>query len=164
MANVYLGLGTNLGDREKNLRTALGHIEKRIGEITSVSAFHETEPWGFASDNKFLNAVAGVSSALAPSGILDEIRNIEEEMGRKIKSNGTYADRIIDIDILLYNDLVVETGTLTIPHPLMAERDFVICPLAEIAPEITHPVLGEKIRQLAGKFSRSERELDKVYI
>ena len=135
---VYLGLGTNLGDKETNLRMAVEEIGKRVGEITSLSAFHASEPWGFESENSFLNAVCCVSTELTPIEVLNITQEIERELGRSKKSvNGIYSDRMIDIDILLYDDLHIQTPELTIPHPLMRERDFVIIPLREIAPDKT---------------------------
>ena len=135
---VYLGLGTNLGDKETNLRMAVEEIGKRVGEITSLSAFHDSEPWGFESENSFLNAVCCVSTELTPIEVLHITQEIERELGRSKKSvNGIYSDRMIDIDILLYDDLHIQTPELTIPHPLMRERDFVIIPLREIAPDKT---------------------------
>lgn len=134
MAKVFLGLGTNLGDKKNNLLTAVNNIEEKIGKVTSLSSFYETEPWGFESENSFLNAALCVETSLEPMAILRIIKDIEIEMGRTQKSvNRMYSDRIIDIDILLYDDLTMETDELTIPHPLMKERDFVMKPLMEIA-------------------------------
>lgn len=134
MAKVFLGLGTNLGDKRNNLLTAVTNIEEKIGKVTSLSSFYETEPWGFESENSFLNAALCVETSLEPMAILRIIKDIEIEMGRTQKSvNRMYSDRIIDIDILLYDDLTMATEELTIPHPLMKERDFVIKPLMEIA-------------------------------
>ena len=138
MHKVYLGLGTNLGDKEANLKAAIEEIRKRVGEVTSQSAFYASEPWGFESDNSFLNAVCCVSTELTPIEVLHITQEIERELGRSKKSvNGIYSDRMIDIDILLYDDLHIQTPELTIPHPLMRERDFVIIPLREIAPDKT---------------------------
>ena len=136
MHQVYLGLGTNLGDKEANLKLAVEEIRKRVGEVTSLSAFHASEPWGFESENSFLNAVCCVRTELSPVGVLRSTQEIERLLGRLKKSvHGIYSDRIIDIDILLYDDLCMDTPELTIPHPLMWERDFVMIPLREIAPE-----------------------------
>ncbi|SHJ59674.1 2-amino-4-hydroxy-6-hydroxymethyldihydropteridine diphosphokinase [Bacteroides stercorirosoris] len=144
--HVYFGLGTNLGDKEQNLRLAVQHIEERIGKVVSLSAFYATAPWGFASDNTFLNAVVCVETSLPPLEILSVTQSIEKEMGRTHKSvNGVYSDRVIDIDLLLYDDLVLDTPTLKLPHPLMQERRFVMEPLAEIAPDVMHPVLGKTL-------------------
>ena len=144
--HVYFSLGTNLGDKEQNLRLAVQHIEERIGKVVSLSAFYATAPWGFASDNTFLNAVVCVETSLPPLEILSVTQSIEKEMGRTHKSvNGVYSDRVIDIDLLLYDDLVLDTPTLKLPHPLMQERRFVMEPLAEIAPDVMHPVLGKTL-------------------
>ena len=136
---VYLSLGTNLGDKERNLVSAITEIERRIGPVRAQSAFLSTEPWGFESENTFLNAAVRVETELTPLALLDETQQIERDMGRTQKSTNTshpiYHDRIIDIDILLYDDLHIKTRRLTIPHPLMYERDFVLIPLREILPQ-----------------------------
>lgn len=142
MAEVYLGLGTNLGDKENNLNLAMDEIRKRVGEITSLSAYYITEPWGFDSQNSFLNAVCKVCTSLSPSEVLSVTQSIERDLGRMKKSiNGQYSDRPIDIDILLYDNLVIDTPDLSIPHPLMHKRLFVMEPLTEIDPKLIHPVL-----------------------
>ena len=144
---VYLSLGTNLGDKEQNLLSAITTIGRRIGSIRAQSAFLATEPWGFESDNTFLNCAVCVETTLSPIALLDETQQIERDMGRTQKSTSrlstvncqlstvTYHDRIIDIDILLYDDLHITTPRLTIPHPLMYKRDFVLIPLREILPQ-----------------------------
>ncbi|MBQ2298032.1 MAG: 2-amino-4-hydroxy-6-hydroxymethyldihydropteridine diphosphokinase [Bacteroidaceae bacterium] len=130
---AYLSLGTNLGDKENNLLSAISEIERRIGPVRAQSAFLATEPWGFDSQNTFLNAAIRIETKFSPLELLDETQQIERDLGRKHKSvNGQYHDRIIDIDILLYDDLHISTPRLTIPHPHMHERDFVIIPLKEI--------------------------------
>lgn len=130
---AYLSLGTNLGDKENNLLSAISEIERRIGPVRAQSAFLATEPWGFDSQNTFLNAAIRIETKFSPLELLDETQQIERDLGRKHKSvNGQYHDRIIDIDILLYDDLHISTPRLTIPHPNMHERDFVIIPLKEI--------------------------------
>lgn len=145
MHQVYLGLGTNLGDKEANLKAAIEEIGKRVGEVTSLSAFHASEPWGFTSENTFLNAVCCLSTDFSPMEVLRLTQDIERSLGRLKKSvNGQYSDRLIDIDILLYDDLHIDTPELTIPHPLMWERDFVMIPLQEIAPDINAETLGIK--------------------
>lgn len=149
MAKVYLGLGTNLGDKETNLRLAIRKIEERIGKVTSLSAFYVTQPWGFNSANTFLNAACAVESNLSPLRILEETQIIEKKIGRLQKSkHGIYADRLIDIDLLLYDDLQINSERLTLPHPLMNERRFVMKPLAEIAPGLKHPVSGKSMKEL----------------
>lgn len=149
MANVYLGLGTNLGDKEQHLRDAVAVIEERIGKIISLSAFYATAPWGFSSENSFLNAAVGVETGLSPLEVLCETQAIERELGRTAKSvAGAYADRVIDIDLLLYADTVLAVEGLTLPHPLMTERRFVMEPLAEIAPDVVHPILRQTLKAL----------------
>lgn len=133
MHTVYLSLGTNLGDKEQNLKSAIQEITMRIGSVTAQSAFIETEPWGFESDNTFLNAAIKVETDRTPMQVLRITQKIERDLGRTSKSvNGIYHDRLIDIDILLYDDLSISTPSLTIPHPRMHERDFVLIPLKQI--------------------------------
>ncbi|MDE7118578.1 MAG: 2-amino-4-hydroxy-6-hydroxymethyldihydropteridine diphosphokinase [Bacteroidaceae bacterium] len=130
---IYLSLGTNLGDKEQNLLSAISEIGRRIGPIKAQSAFLVTEPWGFESENTFLNAAVRVETELSPIALLDETQQIERTLGRTHKTaDGQYHDRIIDIDILLYDDLHIATPRLTIPHPHMHKRDFVLIPLHEI--------------------------------
>ena len=141
MAKIYLSLGTNLGHKEENLRSAVEKINEKIGKVTSLSSFYKTAPWGFDSENSFLNAAACVETLFTPLEVLALTQHIEREMGRTCKSeNGIYHDRLIDIDILLYDDLILNTPQLVIPHPLMTERSFVMEPLCEIAPDLIHPV------------------------
>ncbi len=133
MHQVYLSLGTNLGNRKRNIREAIEKIEELVGVVLRQSALYETKPWGFSTPNDFINACLLVETALAPRQLLEALQEIEKEMGRTMKSvNGEYHDRIIDIDILLYDDLKVNEPDLKIPHPLMEERDFVMVPLKEI--------------------------------
>lgn len=149
MAEVYLGLGTNLGDKENNLNLAMDEIRKRVGEITSLSAFYATEPWGFDSQNSFLNAVCKAHTTLSPLEVLSTTQAIEKDLGRIRKSvGGQYSDRPIDIDILLYDNLIIDTPQLSIPHPLMHKRLFVMEPLTEIAPELVHPVLQQTMKEI----------------
>lgn len=147
--DVFLGLGSNIGDRGENLNHAINEIEERIGEVIATSAFYVTEPVGFASDNNFLNAVCEVKTKFRPMELLQKTQEIEREMGRIEKSaNKIYADRIIDIDLLLFDDKIYSNEKLTLPHPHLHERAFVLLPLAEIAGTYIHPVLHKSIDQL----------------
>lgn len=133
MHKVYLSLGTNLGNRKRNIREAIEKIEELIGVVERQSALYETKPWGFSSPNDFINACVLVETVMAPRQLLEATQRIEREMGRTLKSaNGEYHDRIIDIDILMYDDLKVDEPDLKIPHPLMEEREFVMVLLKEI--------------------------------
>ncbi len=148
-SHVYLSLGSNQGNKRKNMITALALLAERAGDIPSLSAFYETEPWGFDSEHTFLNAVAHLQTTLSPVELLALTQQIERELGRAVKSeNHVYHDRPIDIDILLYDDLICETPELTIPHPLMHRRRFVLEPLAEVAPALRHPVLHRTVEEL----------------
>ena len=148
MHKVYLGLGSNLGDKQANIRKAIQMIGERVGKVLRQSALIETEPWGFESENKFLNGAILVETELSPHELLKTTQQIERELGRKKKKSSlnvylskclskrqkSYTDRPIDIDILLYDDLTVDEPDLKIPHPLMYERDFVMIPLNMIKP------------------------------
>ncbi|WP_321439075.1 2-amino-4-hydroxy-6-hydroxymethyldihydropteridine diphosphokinase [uncultured Bacteroides sp.] len=154
MATVYFGLGTNLGDKERNLRLAIDKIEERIGRVISQSAFYASEPWGFESTNSFLNAVICAETSLSPFQLLEETQLIEKEIGRNKKSvGGIYNDRLIDIDTLLYDDLILHTENLDIPHSLMTERPFVMRPLCEIAPELIIPETGKTVQTICDDLS-----------
>ena len=128
--------------------TAAALLAERVGDVLALSGFYKTEPWGFQSENTFLNAALQLETSLSPLGLLEATQQIEVEMGRTQKSNGTYHDRIIDIDILLYDDLILQTPELTLPHPLMQDRRFVMEPLLEIAPNVVHPVFKKTVVSL----------------
>ncbi len=133
MHQVYLSLGTNLGNRRENIREAIRKIGEQVGVVTRQSALYETKPWGFSTPNDFINACVLVETGLVPRQLLEATQRIEKEMGRTLKSvDGAYHDRIIDIDILMYDDIKVDEPDLKLPHPLMEERDFVMVPLREI--------------------------------
>lgn len=133
MHTVYLGLGSNLGNRKENIDEAMRMIGEEVGIVERRSSNIETEPWGFSSPNRFVNAAVRCLTALSPRELLMATQAIERKMGRTGKSkDGQYHDRIIDIDILMYDDITVNEADLKIPHPLMAEREFVLKPLKEI--------------------------------
>ena len=133
MHKLYLGLGSNLGNRKEILLEVLARIEERIGKVTRLSSFIETEPWGFRSEHRFINAACLVGTHLSPLQCLEETQQIERELGRTHKTqNGEYHDRPIDIDLLKYDNIQMQTDRLVLPHPLINERDFVRIPLAEI--------------------------------
>ena len=157
MAIVYLGLGTNLGDKAANLHAAVHLICGKIGKVISICSFYATAPWGFESENSFLNAAICVETSLSPLEVLHRTQEIERTLGRTHKSTGgIYHDRIIDIDLLLYNKEIIQTPELTIPHPLMLQRDFVMNPLVEIAPDVVHPVFGKKLSALFFKEKKED--------
>lgn len=152
---IFLGLGSNVGQKEKNLLAAIDEINKQIGKVISRSAFYVTEPVGFESPNSFLNAACGVETDLLPLEVLQRAEQIEKNLGRENKSkNLVYHDRVIDIDILLMENVVIRSQKLTIPHPRMHERLFVLKPLVEIAPNAVHPVLNKSIEMLANALER----------
>lgn len=149
MATAYLSLGTNLGDRKSHLVQAVALLAERAGTIGALSSLYETEPWGFQSDNRFLNIALQLETSRPPLELLAVTRLIEIEMGRVAKSQGgVYEDRVIDIDLLLYEGVIMQTDVLTLPHPHMHERRFVLEPMAEIAPDLTHPLLQKTMKEL----------------
>ena len=136
MSIVYLGLGSNLGNKEQHITTAVKHLEQRVGKVRRLSSLLKTEPWGVTSPHSFFNAAVSIDTILSPHEVLEATQQIERDMGREQKSmNGEYHDRIIDIDILLYDDMEINEKDLIIPHPLMHQRDFVMIPLREIIEE-----------------------------
>ncbi|MBI2934743.1 MAG: 2-amino-4-hydroxy-6-hydroxymethyldihydropteridine diphosphokinase [Chloroflexi bacterium] len=152
MPSVYLGLGSNLGDRQENIRRATDLLS-RLGAPVRVSSLYETEPVGFLDQPKFLNAACELQTRLGPFQILVLIKGIEATLGRKpIFRN---APRTIDIDILLFGPVTLQTHALTIPHPRLCERAFVLAPLAELEPGLVHPVsnkrIGELLEAVAGR-------------
>jgi 2-amino-4-hydroxy-6-hydroxymethyldihydropteridine diphosphokinase len=150
---VYIGIGTNLGDRHENIQQAIAYLtdELKPSEIRS-STLMESEPWGFDSEKTFLNGCIEMTVSITPLELLKILKNIERKMGRIIKENGNYSDRIIDLDILFFDDLQIATSELTIPHPRLQLRDFVLIPLKEIAPTFKHPQLHLTIQEIYQRY------------
>lgn len=135
--HVYFSIGSNIGNRKRLVREAIALLNERVGEVERQSLLYETEPWGFDSPNKFINACVCCVTTLSPHQLLAITQHIERELGRTEKTkDGEYHDRIIDIDILLYDDLCVNSSNLVIPHPHMHERTFVMTPLREILDKV----------------------------
>jgi 2-amino-4-hydroxy-6-hydroxymethyldihydropteridine diphosphokinase len=147
MKNIFLGLGSDTGNRTENLAKGRSLIAESFGNIVMASSIYETEPWGFESDTKFLNQVIEIESGLSSPELLDEIIRIETKMGRKRSTRG-YESRVIDIDILFYGDKIINEKSLSIPHPHLHERKFVLVPLDEIAPGFVHPVLNKQVKRI----------------
>ena len=155
MAKLYLALGSNQGDRKALLDAARAACDASLGRVTGCSDYIETAPWGFSRPHPFLNAVLELETELSPLAVLELTQEIERQLGRQTKSSTAgYQDRPIDLDLLLYDDLVLETPRLTLPHPLMHLRDFVLEPLQQLAPTLRHPVLGLSIAQLYSRLQR----------
>lgn len=147
---AFVALGSNLGDREGNLRRALELLSQNGVEIVKISKFIETEPYGVIDQPRFLNAVCQVKTALKPLELLRLLLAVEKEMGRVRLRH--WGERNIDLDLLLYEDAIMDTEELRLPHPDMVNRDFVMLPLAEIAPELKHHVLDKTMAELAAEF------------
>ena len=147
-AITHIGIGSNIGDRQGNCEKAVGALNAKGIKVQKRSSMHETEPWGVKEQGKFINMVIEAETGLSPRELFDVLKGIEQEMGRvdSIK----WGPRLIDLDILFYDDMVINMEHLTIPHPLLHEREFVLGPLCEIAPDKIHPVLRKTVVQLRG--------------
>ena len=148
MNSAYLILGGNLGNKRKNLALALGMIRAGIGNILRGSNIYETEPWGLKNVKTFFNQVIEINTFLTPLELLEKKNKIESSFGRRRDQHNRYQSRRMDIDILFYDKEVINMPELTIPHPRLHERNFVLMPLCELAAELIHPVLNKTIRQL----------------
>lgn len=162
---IFLGLGTNEGDRVENLKMALTLINDEVGDITALSGVYETDPWGFESSSRFLNMVANVTTRLAPAALLKKTQEIEKNLGR-VRSQVRFSSRSMDVDILLFGNRVINQRELTVPHPLIPERRFVLVPLCDLIPGGIHPVLKQTFSELlmqcrdTGNVSRTEISLE----
>ena len=152
MPIVYLGLGTNLGYRKANLKAAAAGLPP-AAMVLRASGIYETEPWGYLEQPAFLNQVLEIETSLSPAGLLVFLKRLEANLGRQ--ATFRYGPRLIDLDILLYDQLVLNQPDLVIPHPQLAERAFVLVPLAELNPNLVHPVLRASIAQLKDRIDQS---------
>jgi len=152
MKEIYFSLGSNLGDRVKQLEDAIGLLSEQVGRLEKISGIYESESWGFSSDHRFCNCCLSVHTILEPLQVLDAILSIERKLGRERNSpeemGEGYSDRIIDIDLLLFGQMQFKHPHLVIPHPAMKDRRFVLLPMHEIAPRLVHPVLGITMEQM----------------
>lgn len=151
MSTVYIGIGSNLGSRKENCKAAISHLIDNGITVLKLSSMIETEPWGVKDQPKFINMAVEVETGLGPEELLQLLKQIEAEIGRRQTIH--WGPRVIDLDILLYDDLILKTPDLEIPHPRIADRYFVLKPLAEIAPEIIHPVIKKSIKRLLSEVS-----------
>ena len=146
MSTVYLSLGTNLGERRRNLEQAVVGVQQWMA-ITAVSCLYETKPWGLTDQPDFLNMCLAAATDVSPHDLLDFCKQLEDQIGRE--KTVRWGPRLLDLDILVYDDLILDDERLTIPHPHIEERAFVLTPLAEIAPALIHPVSGQTVATLA---------------
>lgn len=147
MDKVYLSIGTNIGNKIKNLQDACKKIDKNLGQIVDISGVYETEPWGFDSQNAFYNLIVKIETKFKANDLLLNILKIEKELGRE-RTKTQYCDRIIDIDIIFFGKQIIDNEKLQVPHPRMQERNFVLKPLNSISPNFIHPVLKLTVNQL----------------
>ena len=156
---VYMGLGANLGDRAANIGRAMLALERLVA-LDGASSLYETAPWGYREQPSFLNSVCTGVTKLGPRSLLEGVKAIEEEIGRE--QTFRYGPRRIDVDILLYGDRIVNEEGLKIPHPDMAERAFVLVPLSELAPDLVHPLLGKRVRELLSELGGGSKSSDRL--
>ncbi|MBI4843602.1 MAG: 2-amino-4-hydroxy-6-hydroxymethyldihydropteridine diphosphokinase [Nitrospirae bacterium] len=153
MSTAYIGIGSNLGNREENCEKAVSLLRDNGVKVTKRSSMIETGPWGVTSQPKFINMAVEIETGLKPEKLLGLLKKIEAEIGRRPAER--WGPREVDLDILLYDGLVIKAPEMEIPHPNMAEREFVLKPLSEIAPEIIHPALKKSISELLSQYHRS---------
>lgn len=147
-SRVIAGLGSNQGDRFAALGRATQLIREEAGEITAASSVWETEPWGFDADEQFLNMAVIIETAMQPRQLMQLFRSIEGRMGRRRSGGGKYESRIIDLDILLWEERIISLPGLEVPHPKLADRRFVLAPLSEVAPGAVHPVTQQTVEEM----------------
>lgn len=152
MAIIHIGIGSNLGSRKENCKKAIGQLLENGITVTKMAAITETEPWGVADQQKFMNTAVEARTDLGPGELLEVLKEIEREMGRLPSTR--WGPRLVDLDILFYDDLVMNTADLEIPHPLIKGREFVLRPLAEIAPDKKHPVFKKTVREMLEELKR----------
>ena len=152
MAIIYIGIGSNLGDKEGNCKTAIERLSKNGIAVKKISSPYRTKPWGVEDQPDFVNMAVKAETNVNPSELLTILKTIEKEMGRQ--DGVRWGPRLIDLDLLFYDDLVISCDELAIPHPLLHEREFVLLPMTEIAAEFVHPVLKATIKQLAGNLGK----------
>ncbi|HIJ59764.1 MAG TPA: 2-amino-4-hydroxy-6-hydroxymethyldihydropteridine diphosphokinase [Nitrospirae bacterium] len=150
MTLIALSIGSNLGKREENINKAIKMLSERGVIVQEVSSFYETEPWGYKDQPAFINIAVKAKTSLSPQKLLDVVKSIELKLGRE--KNFKWGPRLIDIDIIFYNDLIIDNDEIKIPHPLMQEREFVLKPLVEIMPHMVHPLFQRNIETLLNEF------------
>jgi len=153
MSKVFIGLGGNIGNVQETFVKVIAIVEEKIGSVINQSSLYKTAPWGFKDQNDFLNKVICVNTNLSPADVLKNLLTIELMMGRNRNANNKNAPRTIDLDILFYDDKIIADDNLVVPHPRLHLRNFVLGPLAEIAPNYIHPVILKKIKEIAAESS-----------
>ncbi len=148
MGRAYILIGGNLGDRERYQSEALAHIEREAGSVRTRSSLYQSAHWGFEHEKDFLNRVVGIDTELSPKQLLERLLRIEDRFGRKRKGERGYKGRILDLDILYFEDLILDETDLKLPHPRIPERRFTLLPLNEIVPELMDPLRGRSVRSM----------------
>ena len=156
MPIAYIGIGSNLGNREENCQKAIALLIKKNIKITKRSSLYEIEPWGVKEQPRFINMAVEIETNLEPAELLKVIKEIENSMGRR--KGIRWGPRVIDLDVLLYDDLILKTGELEIPHPAIKDREFVLKPLSEIAPDKIHPIFKKSIKTLLIELLESSQD------